>query len=170
MIQRHCFLPLGFSVFLVVNCCWCICYFASFLSQDLIILYAVRGEKELLLGDFKNDFGSFISAFRVLGNSSSKPGVNVCLWPAWIIFSGCGISRHLPAVWGPWSGCRVRRWKNELYLVKQLKPFLSRTYKSIIEFVSPPWIPVGPTAQQVCRFLLKFLFFSLCLSKREGSI
>lgn len=44
MIQRYCLLPLGFSVFLVVNC-----YLASFLFQDLIILYAVRGEKELLL-------------------------------------------------------------------------------------------------------------------------
>lgn len=41
--------PSGIFCVLVVNCCWCIYYFAPFLSQDLIILYAVRGEKELLL-------------------------------------------------------------------------------------------------------------------------
>lgn len=69
-------------------------------------------------------------------------------------------------MWGTWFGCRVRRWKNELYLVKQLKSFLSRIYKSIIEFVSHPWTPVGPTAQQVCRFLLK-LFFPPSASAKE---
>lgn len=162
MIQRYCLLPLGFSVFLVVNCC-----FASLLFQDLIILYAVRGEKELLLERrFQKWLWILYKCFRIPGDSSSNPGVSFCLWPAWIIFSACGISRHLPAVWDTWFGCRVRRWKNELYLVKLLKSFLSRIYKSIIEFVPPPWIPVGPTAQQVCRFLLKFFFSSLCLSKR----
>lgn len=48
MIQRYCLLSLGFSVFLIVNC-WCICYFAPFLFQDLVILYAVWRKKELLL-------------------------------------------------------------------------------------------------------------------------
>lgn len=42
-------------------------FFFSFLFQDFNILYAVRGEKELLLGDFRNDFGYSISILKVLG-------------------------------------------------------------------------------------------------------
>lgn len=52
-------------------------FFHSF--QDLIILFVVVREKELSLGDFRNEFGSPISVFRILGNSSSHPGVSFCL-------------------------------------------------------------------------------------------
>lgn len=68
----------------------------SFKSWSFNFLYRSWG-KGLLL-DFGDDFGSSLSISRVLEDSSSRPGISFCLWPAWIAFSGFGISRHLPVV------------------------------------------------------------------------
>lgn len=64
---------------------------------DHLIFRAEAGGKGLLL-DFGDDFGSSLSISRVLEDSSSRPGISFCLWPAWIAFSGFGISPHLPVV------------------------------------------------------------------------